>query len=383
MSMAESLKTIVGEVNASDSELDRNVYSTDASRKKGRCEAVAWPSDLEQVHKLVMLARRSNTPLMPRGAGTGNGNSIPEGDIAVDVSKLNKIFSVSGSIADVEAGVVLDNLNKAVFPMAFPVQVEAKKAATIGGMIAANVLGIKAMQYGRMADWLEEVTIIDGNGMCLNLKGDALRHVAGLEGATGIIVRAKLKLAKREDQISTTLMKFNTFTALQEKLDELKADADVINIEFLDEVSSSLIGFGEKNHLIVDYAGGKGALRGGEAMDVWQAREQLPFTLGQRRYIATDDLFVPAGQMPKFLYLLRKENIPCYGPIGMGIVYPVFKEDYNPEKLRSSYSQFGIKLGARFGYGKRKILDEETAKRVLQLKAHYDPKNVLSRGKLI
>ena len=64
MSLAESLKSIVGEVNASDSELDRAVYATDASRKKGKCEAVAWPSDLEQVHKLVMLARRSNIPLM-------------------------------------------------------------------------------------------------------------------------------------------------------------------------------------------------------------------------------------------------------------------------------------------------------------------------------
>lgn len=384
MTLVESLRTIVGDVNASDLEIDRLVYSTDASRKQGKCDAVAWPSDLEQLHKIIMLGRRANLPLMPRGGGASFGSVVPEEGIVVDVSKLNKIFSVTDKCADVGAGVVLDDLNKAVFPLIFPVQVESKKAATIGGMIASNSLAMRGMEYGRMDGWVDEVTIIDGNGMCLNLKGDAVKHVAGLEGSTGIIVRAKLRLMPRDEQKSTSLLKFNTFSALQEKMDELKNDADVKNIEFMDEISSSLIGFGEKNHLIVEYIGGKGALRGDEARAVWAARESLPFVLGQRRYLSADDVLAPLSEFPKLLYLFRKEEIPCYGPIGMGIVYPVFRDDYtNVEKLRAAYPQFKARLGAR-GFGNRKhLVNDDTAKRILQLKSHYDPKNILSRGKLI
>ena len=51
---------------------------------------------------------------MPRGAGTGMGNAVPENDVVVDVSKLNNILNISEQFADVEAGVALQDLNKAI-----------------------------------------------------------------------------------------------------------------------------------------------------------------------------------------------------------------------------------------------------------------------------
>lgn len=385
MSLLESFKGIVGDVSVSDSAIDRLVYSSDASRRKGDAQLVVWPSSVEQIHKIIMMAKRGSTALMPRGAGTGMGNSVPSDDIVIDVSKMNRILTVENGFVEAEAGAALQDINKAIGSRFFPVQPESKKACTIGGMIASNAIGVKALEFGRIANWVEEVTMVDGNGMCLKLKGDALKHVVGMEGSTGIIVSAKLKLLEKEDEKSITMLGFNTLTAMQEKLLELRADTSVRNIEFLDDICSEMLGFAPKLHLIVEYEGSKGNLKEAEAREVWSAREQLPFLLGQRKHLAADDLLLPFESIPKFLHVLRKDNVPCYGPIGLGILYPVFREDNSmAERFRALYSQFGAKLGVKYGHGRRRqTMNDEKSKRVLELKAHYDPKNLFSRGKLI
>lgn len=375
MSLIESFKSIVGDVSVSDSQIDRLVYSSDASRNEGDAQMVVWPSNVEQIHKIIMMAKRGNSGLMPRGAGTGMGFSVPLNDIVIDVSKMNRVLNVGNGFVEAEAGVALQDINKAIGSQFFPVQPESKKACTIGGMIASNAIGVKALEFGRMASWVEEVTMVDGNGMCLKLKGDALKHVVGMLGSTGIIVSAKLKLLEKEDVKSITMMSFNTLTAMQEKLAELKNDSDVRNIEFLDDICSETLGFAPKLHLIVEYEGLKGNLKEAEAREVWAAREQLPFLLGQRKHLATDDLLLPFESIPKFLHVLRKDNVPCYGPIGLEILYPVFREDNSlAKRFRGLYSQFGARKGARRGHN----LNEG---RFSELKAHYDPKNLFSRGK--
>ncbi|MBU2638183.1 MAG: FAD-binding oxidoreductase [Nanoarchaeota archaeon] len=364
MTLIESLKAIVGEVNASEAELDRIAY--------GNAKAVVWPSNAEEVHKIVMLARRAGVPITARGAGVGLRFA---NDIIVDMSKMNSVITVANDYVEAEAGVLLDDVNKLLKGKVFPVQPESAKACSIGGMIAANALGIKAMEFGKTGKWVEEVKMVDGNGICLTLKGDALRHVVGLRGATGIILSAKLRLSDAVER-TAELLKFNTLTAMQEKLDELKNDADVRNIEFMDEISSSLLGFGMASHLIVDYAGDKGMLKGAEAKEAWDARKQLPFVLGQKRYLNAHELQMPLESITRFLNLLRKDEVPCYGPIGLGVLCPVFRDD-------SSFASRTDYVYRQFNAKKRKTSNPETEKRVLELKAHYDPKNILSRGKFI
>ncbi len=363
MTLVESLKAIVGEVNASEAELDRIAYNA---------KAVVWPSNVEEVHKIVMLARRAGAPITARGAGIGLASP---NEIIVDMSKMNSIINVENDYIEAEAGALLDDVNRLLKGRVFPVQPESGKACTLGGMIAANAFGIKAMEFGRAGKWVEEVKMVDGNGMCLTLKGEALRHVVGLRGATGIIVSAKLRLSEPVER-SASLLKFNTLTAMQEKLDELKNDADVKNIELMDEISSSLLGFGMASHLIVDYAEDKGTLHGNEAKEVWNARKQLPFILGQKRYLNMHELQMPSESIARFLNLLRKDEVPCYGPIGINILCPAFREDtFLAARMEPVYKQFNAR--------KRKSINPETAKRVLELKAHYDPKNILSRGKFV
>lgn len=385
MTLIDSFREIVGDVNVSEGQIDKLVYSTDASRQRGDAQLIVWPSSVEHIHKIVGMAKRANVSLMPRGAGTGMGNSIPNKDVVVDVSKLNRVLNVEKGFVEVEAGAALQDVNKAIGMQFFPVQPESKKACTIGGMIASNAIGVKALEFGRVANWVEEVTIVDGNGLCLKLKGDALKHVVGMEGSTGIIVSAKLKILEKEDEKSITMLGFNTLTAMQEKLEELKADTSVRNIEFMDDICSELLGFAPKIHLIVEYEGSKGNLKEAEAREVWSAREQLPFLLGQRKHLVADDLLLPNESLAKFLHLLRKDNVPCYGPIGLGIVYPVYRDDNSlAERFRGLYKQFGARLGVKYGHGKRKhTVPEDKARRVLELKVHYDPKNIFSRGKLI
>ena len=66
------------------------------------------------------------------------------------------------SVAVVEPGVVLDELNRALKPhgLWFPVDVSTASRATIGGMCANNSCGSRSIRYGRMRDNVHAVTAL-------------------------------------------------------------------------------------------------------------------------------------------------------------------------------------------------------------------------------
>lgn len=384
MTMIDALKDMFGAVNFSDSELDKKIYARDASGAEGEVLGVVHPTSMEDVYKIVNFCKRNNVPLVPRGAGTGlSGGCLPNNSLVVDMSKMRRITEIGDTYVIAEAGVVLETLNKALKQRIFPIQPESRPACTIGGMIATNAYGIRVKEYGKTADWVEELVVIDGNGMCLTLKGPAVLHFCGTEGTTGIIVRAKLRLLAEQVQKSVSLLSFNTFAAMEEKIAELKNDPAVRNMEFLNEYCSALIGFEEKNHLIVEYEGTNGSLKEEEAKEVWEAREKLPRLLRQRHFSRTEDAYVP--DYVKFLYWMGKNHVPCYGHIGVSVFHPVLKDEATALELERVLKSVGGKLGAKYGYGlmKKEHLGKEDAKRLHALKANYDPKNIMNRGKVI
>ncbi|HDK44715.1 MAG TPA: FAD-binding oxidoreductase, partial [Actinobacteria bacterium] len=175
MNTAE-LRAIVGAGNVSDSTDDLVVYGRDASRLEGDCLAVVWPSQPPQVTALVEWAQAVGVDLTPRGAGTGLcGGATPQKSLVVDLSRLNTVVSIdtTGRMARVGAGVVLGSLNRnlKVHDLFLPVVPGSHRAATIGGMIATNAAGLRAVRYGSMRRWVQELSLVDGRGR--------LRRIAG------------------------------------------------------------------------------------------------------------------------------------------------------------------------------------------------------------
>jgi len=108
--------------------------------------------------------------------------------------------------------------------------------------------------------------------------------------------------------------------------------------------------------------------------------------LWQKRYTVFEDPWIPDTEIAKFLNHLRKGNIPCYGHIGINLFHPAFKENSRSiEETKSIVKSLCGRFGNEYGFGaiKKEYISPELVKRIHALKAYYDPKNIMNRGKLV
>lgn len=173
---------IRGEVNATT--LKRAEYSTDASNYRVIPAVVVIPLDKQDVIAALEIGRRLNVALTLRGGGTSvAGNSIGTG-IIVDTSvHMNKVLEINPEqrTATVQPGVILDALQKeaAKFGLRFGPDPSTQSRATLGGMIANNACGAHALAYGKTADNIVNLEIVDGRGRIFTAEND-LNIVDGL-----------------------------------------------------------------------------------------------------------------------------------------------------------------------------------------------------------
>lgn len=225
-----------------DSSLTRGLYSSDASLYRVPPLAVARPRTREELIALVRAALRCRIPVTVRGAGTScAGNAVGEG-LVIDVARhLHCIHAIDpeARTAVIDPGVVQESLQQAAAPHGLRLGPDPSTSSrcTVGGMIGNNACGPRALGYGRMADNVVELEIIDGHGQLRLLghedlpelrdlvmgnlgtirtefgrfsrqvSGYSLEHLlpekgfdvpkffAGTEGTLGVITRATVRLA--------------------------------------------------------------------------------------------------------------------------------------------------------------------------------------------
>ena len=159
-SIIEKIENIVGKEGYSTRIADRYTYGFDASIFHSTPDIVIQPKSTEEVSEIMKVANENLIPIVPRGAGTGLcGSAVPiKGGIVLDMSKMNKVIEVSvGDLwVDVEAGCIYNALNAelAKHGFFFPCSPGSAEAATIGGMVAANASGMKAVKYGATRDFV-------------------------------------------------------------------------------------------------------------------------------------------------------------------------------------------------------------------------------------
>ena len=114
-------------------------------------EVVVKPGNRTEVSEILKLANREIIPVTPRGGGTGlSGGAVPiYGGILLSLERMNKILEIDEDnfVAVVESGVILAELYKAVEDrgLYYPVYPEEENA-TIGGNVATNAAGMKAVK---------------------------------------------------------------------------------------------------------------------------------------------------------------------------------------------------------------------------------------------
>jgi len=150
----EKLRTIVGEENVLVGDYIPKEYARDEALTVESClpEVVVKPVSVEEVAKILRLANEKRIPVTPRGGGTGlcGGCVAVSGGILLSIERMNRILEIDEEnyVAVVEAGVVLADLYKAVEARGFCYPIyPGEESATIGGNVATNAGGMKAVKY--------------------------------------------------------------------------------------------------------------------------------------------------------------------------------------------------------------------------------------------
>lgn len=77
-SLVKVLSNIVGEENVKTDITDRYCYSMDASIYREIPDVVVFPQTTDQISEIMKFANVNETPVTPRGAGTGLcGGAVP------------------------------------------------------------------------------------------------------------------------------------------------------------------------------------------------------------------------------------------------------------------------------------------------------------------
>jgi FAD/FMN-containing dehydrogenase/Fe-S oxidoreductase len=178
----ELRSAIRGEVSAEPIRIAQ--YSTDASNYRLPPAVVVYPRDADDLVAAVEVSRSFGVPLTMRGGGTSvAGNAIGAG-IVVDTSvHLNRVLDIDPAerIARVQPGTVLSTLQReaARHGLRFGPDPSTQTRATLGGMIGNNACGPHAVAYGRTADNVRELDVVDGWGRRF-VAGRGLAPIPGL-----------------------------------------------------------------------------------------------------------------------------------------------------------------------------------------------------------
>jgi len=362
-------------------------YNTDASRIIGKVEKVVFPKNVKEVSEIIRI---TNMDIVPRGAGTGfEGGVVPNGSLVMDMTKMNNILSFNPSkrVIVVEAGIILKELNEKLMAKGyeFPIDLLNKGISSIGGMIATNASGKRAMKYGSIRDWLDEIEFVNGKGEIIKTSKADLTDACGMEGITGVITSAKIRVLPR---IRRSFSIFQT-DKLEDALHvgrRLKSEKEVCSIILFSKQISKMLGFVEKYYLLVEFDSERGKIKGVEYEKLLKKVENLYYTLGLNDYYNSEDPRLFFDKIQEFLEILDLKNIPYFSYLGNGIIHPFFKDSEKDRRMNllTYIKRTQIKLG-KYGYGlsRKEYLESFESKLIQRVKQRHDPSGKLNKGKLV
>ena len=172
------------------------------------------PDDRRGVSELLRWASSNEVKVFPRGGGvlTGLGNVPAAVDVALDLSRLNRVvdYQPADLTVTTEPGIALETLRRELAQGEKYVPLEAPLAhrATIGGIVATGYSGPMRYSYGLPRDWLIGISVMGADGIETKAGGQVVKNVTGYDlnrlytgslGTLGIIVEASFKLAPVPD----------------------------------------------------------------------------------------------------------------------------------------------------------------------------------------
>ncbi len=182
------------------------------------------PETVHEVVQIVKIARRTRTPIVPYGAGTGlMGAAIPiRGGLLIDTSLLRE-FEVSDDDhwVHAQAGVILEDLYESLdkYGFLFAHDPWTRPIATLGGGISTNSLGYLGAKYGSLGNQLLAIEAVLPDGRLLKTRPaefsstgfDLKRLFIGTEGQFGLVTSATVRAYPKPERFALASYRFHTF----------------------------------------------------------------------------------------------------------------------------------------------------------------------------
>ncbi len=450
-SMIKKIKNILPGRVLSEPE-DLFCYGFDASYNRGKPIAVVKPVSTDEVSRAVSFGFEEGVSLVPRGAGSGmTAGAVPlEKSIVLSLESMNRILDIDESnlVAVVEPGVINAHLQDVLEHrgLFYPPDPASMAFCTIGGNVAENAGGPRALKYGVTSDYVLGLEIVLPDGKVLITGGkthkgvvgyDLTRLIVGSEGTLAVITKIFLKVIPLPEEIITLLCIFPRLDKAAEAVSRITALKIVPRtLEFMDRETIQAVekyktvGFpGNADALLLietdgprdsaardaervaDICSSLGA-RVSAADDVfarqrlWEARRAVsPALYRISPTKINEDIVVPRSRIPDMLKSLReiseKHNLKIvnFGHAGDGNIHVNIMTDINDkDEFKRAKDAVGevfeatLKLGGTIsgehGVGLTKAryigmeLSPESIGLMKSIKRVFDPKGILNPGKI-
>lgn len=427
-------------------------YGFDASGIEIRPSAVVWPTSTSDVVKVMHYAYEKEIPVVPRGAGTGmTAGAVPsKGSIVISFEKMKKIIEIDTENLNVlcEPGVINGKLQRELewTGLFYPPDPASMNFCTLGGNVAENAGGPRALKYGVTRDYVMEIEAVLPNGDVITTgikttKGvvgyDLTRLFTGSEGTLAVFTKIRLKVLPLPEEVVTLLAIFTSLESSGDAVTKiisskiiprtlefmdrnaieavenykpigLPRDAEAVLLIELDGQPSTITREAEKIVELCTKLGGEIKMAKDEFArnNLWASRRALsPALYHIKPTKINEDIVVPRNRVTEMLRRLKSLSeksgiaIVNFGHAGDGnihvniMVNKADEDEYRRglglvEQIFRDTLELGGTLSGEHGVGLTKAgyITMELSRRELDImksiKNVFDPKKILNPGKI-
>ncbi len=199
--IAEKLSQIIGTENVT---IDRDIlesYSRDeTSDLSAMPDILVRAGSVNDVSETLKLCNELGVPVIPRGAGTGvTGGAVPvRGGVILSFEKMNRVIEIDreNMVAVVEPGAITRVIQDAALAegLLYPPDPASLESCSIGGNVAENAGGPRAVKYGVTKDYILGLEFVLPDGSVITTGGKIVKNVTGYN-LSGILIGSEGTLA--------------------------------------------------------------------------------------------------------------------------------------------------------------------------------------------
>ena len=343
-------------------------------------DVVLKPGTVEEVSAILRICNEHRIPATPRGAGTGlAGSALPvRKGVVISMERFNKILAIDelNLQATVEPGVITEVFQNAVKEkgLFYPPDPASRGSCFLGGNLAQNSGGPKAVKYGVTRDYVINLQVVLPNGEVIWTASNVLKNstgynltqlMIGSEGTLGIITKIVFKLRGLPQKSVLMMIPFSTneeacraisaifvagITPSGMEFFEREAAAKTFDycIKVLNSPVTTQLPEGMNAFLLVELDGNDEEVlmrdaervmtvvekfEAGEVLfadsaaqkeELWKIRKNISPAVNWYTLTKSDDVVVPRGNLPKLISGIKAIgktygfNTVCFGHLGDG-----------------------------------------------------------------